>query len=110
MPSIDAREERSLASAPSREDFRPVISVFILDNLHQHTEMEAMSRPLVVLCAYLVREIAERWQAVKLPAREVRGSSIPRLGHAELDAAQKRRRRRRMKKWRRTLTCEQRGV
>ena len=69
--------------------------------------LSAMSRPVVILCAYLARQVTRRWQEAKLPAREVRGSSIPRLGHAELDAAQKRRRRRRMKKWRRTLTCEQ---
>ena len=73
---------------------------------HQRTEMEAMSRPLVIICAYLVREVAKRWQAVELSAREVRGSSIPQLDHAEPAAAQMTCRRRRMQQQRRKLRCE----
>ena len=73
---------------------------------HQRTEMEAMSWPLVIICAYLVREVAKRWQAVELSAREVRGSSIPQLDHAEPAAAQMTCRRRRMQQQRRKLRCE----
>ena len=72
--------------------------------------LSAMSRPVVILCAYLARQVTERWQQVKLPAREVRGSSIPRLGHAELDAAQNGHRRRRTGRRRQVLPDEIRAL
>ena len=72
--------------------------------------LSAMSRPVVILCAYLARQVTEWWQQVKLPAREVRGSSIPRLGHAELDAAQNGHRRRRTGRRRQVLPDEIRAL